>query len=130
MAEALVHPPCRPATEHIRASVQQHEPSYALHGDGQDGIHPPGIQDVYKRQQQYYRDIQKLSDDLKAEVVDLQQQKETAREELRRDVYKRQAKATTRTRTRSSYLGNSYMDTKNENTVNQPDMQMCIRDRP
>lgn len=29
------------------------------------------------------------------------------------------AKATTRTRTRSSYLGNSYMDTKNENTVNQ-----------
>ena len=34
--------------------------------------------------QQYYRDIQKLSDDLKAEVVDLQQQKETAREELRR----------------------------------------------
>ena len=32
------------------------------------------------------------------------------------------AKATTRTRTRSSYLGNSYMDTKNENTVNQPDM--------
>ena len=34
--------------------------------------------------QQYYRDIQKLSADLKAEVVDLQQQKETAREELRR----------------------------------------------
>ena len=34
--------------------------------------------------QQYYRDIQKLADDLKAEVVDLQQQKETAREELRR----------------------------------------------
>ena len=32
------------------------------------------------------------------------------------------AKATTRTRTRSSYLGNSYMDTKDENTVNQPDM--------
>ncbi|MCG0353499.1 ArdC family protein [Phocaeicola vulgatus] len=39
-------PPCRPATEHIRASVQQHEPSYALHGDGQDGIHPPGIHDL------------------------------------------------------------------------------------
>lgn len=32
------------------------------------------------------------------------------------------AKATTRARTRSSYLGNSYMGTKNENTVNQPDM--------
>lgn len=32
------------------------------------------------------------------------------------------AKATTRTRTRSSYLGNSYMDTNDENTVNQPDM--------
>lgn len=32
------------------------------------------------------------------------------------------AKATTRTRSRSSYMGNSYLDTKNENTVNQPDM--------
>ena len=38
----------------------------------------------HKSTQQYYRDIQKLSDDLKAEVVDLQRQKETAREELRR----------------------------------------------
>ena len=38
----------------------------------------------HKSTQQYYRDIQKLSDDLKAEVVDLQQQKETAQEELRR----------------------------------------------
>ena len=38
----------------------------------------------HKSTQQYYRDIQKLSDNLKAEVVDLQQQKETAREELRR----------------------------------------------
>jgi len=38
----------------------------------------------HKSTQQYYRDIQKLADDLKAEVVDLQQQKETAREELRR----------------------------------------------
>ena len=37
----------------------------------------------HKSTQQYYRDIQKLADDLKAEVVDLQQQKETAREELR-----------------------------------------------
>ena len=35
-------------------------------------------------QQVFIRDIQKLSDDLKAEVVDLQQQKETAQEELRR----------------------------------------------
>lgn len=32
------------------------------------------------------------------------------------------AKATTRTRTRSTYLGNSYVDTKSETTVNQPDM--------
>ena len=32
------------------------------------------------------------------------------------------AKATTRSRTRSSYLGNSLMATKSENTVNQPDM--------
>ena len=38
----------------------------------------------HKSTQQYYRDIQKLADNLKAEVVDLQQQKETAREELRR----------------------------------------------
>ena len=38
----------------------------------------------HKSTRQYYRDIQKLSDDLKAEVVDLQQQKETAQEELRR----------------------------------------------
>ena len=37
----------------------------------------------HKSTQQYYRDIQKLADNLKAEVVDLQQQKETAREELR-----------------------------------------------
>ena len=39
----------------------------------------------HKSTRQYYRDIQKLADDLKAEVVDLQQQKETAREELRGD---------------------------------------------
>ena len=38
----------------------------------------------HKSTQQYYRDIQKLADNLKAEVVDLQQQKETAQEELRR----------------------------------------------
>ena len=38
----------------------------------------------HKSTQQYYRDIQKLADNFKAEVVDLQQQKETAREELRR----------------------------------------------
>ena len=43
-----------------------------------------GSQARHKSTQQYYRDIQKLADNLKAEVVDLQQQKETAREELRR----------------------------------------------
>ncbi len=37
----------------------------------------------HKSTQQYYRDIQKLSDDLKAEVVDLQERKEAAKEELR-----------------------------------------------
>lgn len=37
----------------------------------------------HKSTQQYYRDIQKLADNLKAEVVDLQLQKETAQEELR-----------------------------------------------
>ena len=38
----------------------------------------------HKSTQQYYRDIQKLTDNLKSEVVDLQDQKETAQEELRR----------------------------------------------
>lgn len=32
------------------------------------------------------------------------------------------ARATTRSRSRSSYMGNSYMDSQNENTVNSPDM--------
>lgn len=32
------------------------------------------------------------------------------------------ARATTRTRSRSSYIGNSYMKNRNENTVNAPDM--------
>ena len=48
----------------------------------QSGI--DGSKARHKSTQQYYRDIQKLSDNLKAEVVDLQQQKETAQEELRR----------------------------------------------
>ena len=38
----------------------------------------------HKSTQQYYRDIQKQTDNPKAEVVELQEQKETAREELRR----------------------------------------------
>ena len=38
----------------------------------------------HKSTTQYYRDTQRLADSLKAEVVDLQQQKETAQEELRR----------------------------------------------
>lgn len=38
----------------------------------------------HKSIRQYYRDIQKLADNLKAEVVDLQLQKETAQEELKR----------------------------------------------
>jgi len=37
----------------------------------------------HKSTQQYYRDTQKLVDSLKAEVVDLQEQKEAAKEELR-----------------------------------------------
>lgn len=43
-----------------------------------------GSQARHKSTQQYYRDIQKLADGLKSEVVDLQEQKETAQEELRR----------------------------------------------
>ena len=38
----------------------------------------------HKSTQQYYNETKKLADSLKAEVVDLQQQKKTAREELRR----------------------------------------------
>ena len=37
----------------------------------------------HKSTQQYYRDTQKLVDSLKAEVVDLQERKETAQQELR-----------------------------------------------
>ena len=37
----------------------------------------------HKSTQQYYNETKKLADSLKAEVVDLQQQKETAKEELR-----------------------------------------------
>ena len=43
-----------------------------------------GSQARHKSTTQYYRDTQRLADSLKAEVVDLQQQKETAQEELRR----------------------------------------------
>ncbi len=61
-------------------------PRYLCRSDGKiraaKGI--DGSKARHKSTQQYYRDIQKLSDNLKAEVVDLQQQKETAREELRR----------------------------------------------
>ena len=39
----------------------------------------------HKSTTQYYRDTQRLADSLKAEVVDLQQQKETAQEELNQD---------------------------------------------
>ena len=38
----------------------------------------------HKSTQQYYNETKKLADSLKAEVVDLQRQKETAQEELRR----------------------------------------------
>lgn len=38
----------------------------------------------HKSTTQYYRDTQRLADTLRAEVVDLQQQKETAQEELKR----------------------------------------------
>ncbi len=38
----------------------------------------------HKSTQQYYNETKKLADSLKAEVVDLQRQKETAREELKR----------------------------------------------
>ena len=61
-------------------------PRYLCRSDAKYGLQRgiDGSKARHKSTQQYYRDIQKLSDNLKAEVVDLQQQKETAREELRR----------------------------------------------
>ena len=43
-----------------------------------------GSQARHKSTTQYYRDTQRLADSLKAEVVDLQQRKETTQEELKR----------------------------------------------
>ena len=67
-----------------RLKLKSYQDSYAIamakYGL-QRGI--DGSQARHKSTQQYYRDIQKLADSLKAEVVDLQQQKETAQEELR-----------------------------------------------
>lgn len=42
-----------------------------------------GLTVRHKSTQQYYNETKKLADSLKAEVVDLQEQKETAKEELR-----------------------------------------------
>lgn len=43
-----------------------------------------GSEARHKSTRQYYRDMKKLADDLKAEVVELEEQKESAQEELRR----------------------------------------------
>ena len=43
-----------------------------------------GLKARHKSTQQYYNETKKLADSLKAEVVDLQRQKETAQEELKR----------------------------------------------
>ena len=68
-----------------RLKLKSYQDSYAMamakYGL-QRGI--DGSQARHKSTQQYYRDIQKLADNLKSEVVDLQEQKETAQEELRR----------------------------------------------
>ena len=68
-----------------RLNLKSYQDSYAVamakYGL-QRGI--DGSKARHKSTQQYYRDIQKLTDNLKSEVVDLQDQKETAQEELRR----------------------------------------------
>lgn len=67
-----------------RLKLKSYQDSYAVamaYGL-QRGI--DGSQDRHKSTTQYYRDTQRLADSLKAEVVDLQQRKETAQEELKR----------------------------------------------
>lgn len=44
-----------------------------------------GLEARHKSTGQYYRDFKKLADDLKAEIVELEEQKETAQEELKRE---------------------------------------------
>lgn len=43
-----------------------------------------GSEACHKSTGQYYRNMKKLADDLKAEAVELEERKETAQEELRR----------------------------------------------
>ena len=68
-----------------RLKLKSYQDSYAVamakYGM-QRGI--DGSQARHKSTQQYYRDIQKLADSLKSEVVDLQEQKTEAEQELRR----------------------------------------------
>ena len=68
----------------IRLKLKSYQDSYAVamakYGL-QRGIE--GSKARHKSTTQYYRDTQRLADSLKAEVVDLQQQKETAQEELK-----------------------------------------------
>lgn len=68
-----------------RLKLKSYQDSYAIamakYGL-QRGI--DGSQARHKSTQQYYRDIQKLADSLKSEVVDLQEQKTEAEQELRR----------------------------------------------
>ena len=68
-----------------RLKLKSYQDSYAIamakYGL-QRGIE--GSKARHKSTTQYYRDTQRLADSLKAEVVDLQQQKETAQEELKR----------------------------------------------
>ena len=68
-----------------RLKLKSYQDSYAIamakYGL-QRGI--DGSQARHKSTQQYYRDIQKLADSLKSEVVDLQEQKTAAEQELRR----------------------------------------------
>ena len=68
-----------------RLKLKSYQDSYAIamakYGL-QRGIE--GSKALHKSTTQYYRDTQRLADSLKAEVVDLQQQKETAQEELKR----------------------------------------------
>ena len=67
-----------------RLKLKSYQDSYAIamakYGL-QRGI--DGSQARHKSTQQYYRDIQKLADSLKSEVVDLQEQKTEAEQELR-----------------------------------------------
>ena len=67
-----------------RLKLKSYQDSYAVAMAKYGLQRGTGFAYRHKSTQQYYRDIQKLADSLKSEVVDLQEQKTEAEQELRR----------------------------------------------